>query len=484
MRNATCVVVAERRASVENRRRDIAVLAVLIALVTALHYLTINQEWAIHDFYRRLYYIPIILGAFKFRLRGGVLIAIIISFLYLPHVLFIWGFEDIGFVNQLLEITMFLFIGSIAGYLVEQLYRNNILLSEQLERITEIEILNENILNSMSYPLIALDNNNDIKIVNNAANKVYSDLKLNSNFMDYKNEVFKVIHDPLKSVITGEINHFDEIVRVSEERTHIVSHIKMYPLKNNDNEIKGTVVVIEDITEIYQLEEEIRRADKLSAIGVMASGVAHEIRNPLGIVKTIAQTIKSTSGLSEMDLEGLDIITAEVDRANGVIKEILDFSKIEKGELDQSNLLELVKDVIKITHKFAENNLVMIETDIDEDINCMMDISKMKQVFMNLIMNAVDAMPSGGKVKILGKKQGVKYVISVSDNGSGIPQEKLESIFNPFYTTKDTGTGLGLSITHKIIKDHNGSIKVNSTVGKGTEFVIKLPNDGEAKHEI
>ena len=351
-------------------------------------------------------------------------------------------------------------------------------------RITEIEILNENILNSMSYPLIALDNNNDIKIVNNAANKVYSDLKLNRNFMDYKNEVFKVIHDPLKSVITGEMNHFDEIVRVSEESAHIVSHIKMYPLKNNDNEIKGTVVVIEDITEIYQLEEEIRRADKLSAIGVMASGVAHEIRNPLGIVKTIAQTIKSASGLSDMDLEGLDIITAEVDRANGVIKEILDFSKIEKGELDQSNLLELVKDVIKITHKFAENNLVLIETDIDEDINCMMDISKMKQVFMNLIMNAVDAMPSGGKVKILGKKQGVKFVISVSDNGSGIPQEKLESIFNPFYTTKDTGTGLGLSITHKIIKDHNGSIKVNSIVGKGTEFVIELPNDGEAKHEI
>ena len=468
----------------ENRRRDIGVLAVLIALVTALHYLTINQQWAIHDFYRRLYYIPIILGAFKFRLRGGVVISVVISFLYLPHVLFYWGFEDIGFVNQILEITMFLFIGSVTGYLVEQLSRNNVLLTEQLARITEIEILNENILNSMSQPLIALDKNNDIKILNNAATNVYQDLKLHSNFIDYKSEVLEIIHQPLEGVSSGEVKQFDEIIRVRSNDVHIVSHIKMYPLQNNENEITGTVIVIEDITEMYQLEEEIRRADKLSAIGVMASGVAHEIRNPLGIVKTIAQTIKSSDKLNEMDLEGINIIIEEVDRANGVIKEILDFSKIEKGELVTGSVFELINDVIKITHKFAENNLVLIETDIDENLYCMMDVSKMKQVFMNLIMNAVDAMPDGGNVKITGKKHNEKVILKVSDNGLGIPEEKLDSIFNPFYTTKDKGTGLGLSITHKIIKDHNGSIKVNSTSGKGTEFVIELPNDSEVENEI
>jgi len=469
---------------VENRRRDIAVLAVLVALVTALHYLTINQEWAIHDFYRRLYYIPIILGAFKFRLRGGVVIGVVISFLYLPHVLFFWGFEDIGFVNQILEIIMFLFIGSITGYLVEQLSRNNILLSEQLERITEIEILNENILNSMSHAMIALNDSNDIKIINNAAREAYSNIKVNRNFMAYKNEVFEVIHEPLNGVRNGIINQFDEVIRVQNNNTHVVNHIKMYPLQNSDDEIMGTVIVIEDITEMYQLEEEIRRADKLSAIGVMASGVAHEIRNPLGIVKTIAQTIKESEGLSEVDLEGVSIIIDEVDRANSVIKEILNFSKIEKGELLNSNVYDLVNDVIKITHKFAENKLVLIETDIDKSISCMMDVSKMKQVFMNLIMNAVDAMPEGGKIIIQGTLQPDSVILKIVDNGSGIPEEKLDSIFNPFYTTKDKGTGLGLSITHKIIKDHNGTIKVSSTSGKGTEFVIKLPNDSEAEHEI
>lgn len=468
----------------EERKRDIAVLAVLIALVTALHYLTINQQWAIHDFYRRLYYIPIILGAFKFRLRGGVVISVLISFLYLPHVLFYWGFEDIGFVNQILEITMFLFIGSITGYLVEQLSRNNVLLTEQLARITEMEILNENILNSMSQPLIAVDNNNEVKILNNAATNTYKGLNLHSNLMDYKNQVFERVHLPLKCLTSGETTQFDEIIRVPYDDTHVVSHIKMYPIQNRESKITGTVIVIEDITEMYQLEEEIRRADKLSAIGVMASGVAHEIRNPLGIVKTIAQTIKSSDRIDEMDLEGINIIIEEVDRANSVIKEILDFSKVEKGELLISNVYELVNDVIKITHKFAENNLVSIETDVEDNLYCMMDVSKMKQVLMNLIMNAVDAMPDGGTVRISGKKQNEKVVLQVLDSGFGISEKQLDNIFNPFYTTKDKGTGLGLSITHKIIKDHNGSIKVKSTTEKGTEFIIELPNDREAKNEI
>lgn len=468
----------------DNRRRDIVVLAGLIFIVTSLHYLTINQRWAIHDFYRRLYYIPIILGAFKFRFRGGIIVGGIISLLYLPHVLFVWGVEDIGFINQLLEIIMFLFIGSIAGYLVEQLYRNNLLLSEQLERITEIELLNENILNSMSYPLIALDNNNVIKIINNAAKTTYNDLDLDNHFIDFKRGVFDEIHEALDRVIKGKTHQFDEIVKLNDGGNPVVYHVKMFPLKNESSAIMGTVISLEDITEVYKLEEEVRRADKLSAIGVMASGVAHEIRNPLGIVKTIAQTIKSSGKFDEMDMEGLEIIISEVDRANGVIKEILDFSKIEKGELIRYNLSELIKDVIKLTQKFAENNMVQVETDIDEALFCIVDVDKMKQVFLNLIMNAVDAMTSGGRVMIEGRLKDNRVVICVSDNGSGIPSERIDSIFNPFYTTKDTGTGLGLSITHKIIKDHDGSIQVSSNIGEGTEFLIELPVDSEAGYEV
>lgn len=470
----------KEKSKVENKKRDIAVLIVLITFVTALHYLTINQQWAIHDFYRRLYYIPIILGGFKFRLRGGVIISVAISFLYLPHVMFYWGIKDIGFVNQVLEITMFLFIGSITGYLVEQLSRNNVLLSEQLVRITEMEVLNENILNSMSQALIALDNNNNIKILNDAAKNTYKDLELHNNFFDTNITLLEIIRQPLSRVNSGEMKNFDKIIRIPSTTT-VVSHVRIYPLENNEKDISGTVIVIEDITEIYQLEEEIRRSDKLSAIGVMASGVAHEIRNPLGIVKTIAQTIKSSEGLSDTDFDGLEIIIEEVDRANGVIKEILNFSKIEKGELVTNNVFELINDVIKITQKFAENNLVLIDTDIDMSMYCLMDVSKMKQVFMNLIMNAVDAMPNGGKVIITGKMQGDKVIIKVTDSGLGIPQDKIDNIFNPFYTTKDKGTGLGLSITHKIIKEHYGMINVSSTIGIGTEFIIELPVDREVK---
>lgn len=463
-----------------NWKRDFAVLAMLIAIVTALHYLTIAQERAIHDFYRRLYYIPIILGAFKFRLRGGVVVATIISLLYLPHVLFYWGIDDIGFVNQLLEIAMFLLIGTITGYLVEQLNRKNIVLLEQLDRITEIEILNENILNSMSHPLIAVDNKSEVKILNNAAAESYIELSMDSSFANCQNSALREVQKPLREVLSGRLKYFDEVIRVGDETEPVVNHIRIYPLRNNDHRSIGAVVLIEDITEMHQLEEEIRRSEKLSALGVMVSGVAHEIRNPLGIVKTIAQTIKSTEGLTMTDREGLDIIVDEVDRANSVIKEILDFSRVESGVMSMGSVLELVGDVIRITQKFTEDKHVTIETDIDPQISCIMDMNKMKQVFMNLIMNAVDAMPDGGKIRIKGSKEGGNIVIKVSDSGTGIPEDKLESIFNPFYTTKDTGTGLGLSITYKIIVEHGGSLKVRSKMREGTEFVIELPYDREA----
>lgn len=477
-------VDVERRILVDTRKQSAMVLIILIASVTGLHYFTLTKEWAIHDFYRRLYYVPIIIGAFKYRFRGGIMIAIIISILYLPHVLIYWRYDDIGLINQLLEIVMFLFVSSITGYLVERLYKNNILLSEQLERITEIEILNENIINSISQPLIALNNNYEVKIVNNAAMETYNNLKINCNFLKIENEIFKVIDKPLKKAIDGSSYNYDKIIKIKEKDSYLVKHIKIYSLKNNSNEINGAVIVLEDITEIHHLEEEIRRAEKLSAIGVMASGVAHEIRNPLGIVKTIAQTIRSMGKLPETDIEGLDIIIAEIDRANDVVKEMLEFSKKEKGVLVNSNVSELVKDVIKIMEKFAENKLVDIETCIDDKINCMMDISKMKQVFMNLIMNAIDAMPNGGRVEISGVIVQNKILINVSDEGYGIPKNHLESIFNPFYTTKDIGTGLGLSIAYNIIKEHSGTINVNSKVNGGSEFIIELPYAGGKENEI
>lgn len=466
------------------RKNDIALLIVLIVMVTALHYLTINQRWAVHDFYRRLYYIPILLGAFQFRLRGGVITGIAVTLLYLPHVIFILGVENIVFINQLLEMIMFLFIGSMAGYLVEQLYRNNLLLTDQLERITEIEILNENILNSMSYPLIALDNNNMVKIINNAAKRYFVDLKTDDLFFEYQKDIFDEIHIAVERVVNGTLHRYDEILHLQLNLKPLVYHVKIFSLKNQNDDIMGTVISLEDITEVYQLEAEIRRSDKLSAIGVMASGVAHEIRNPLGIIKSIAQTIKASNKLNEMDTEGMEIIISEVDRANGVIKEILDFSKIERGVLININLNELVHDVIKITHNFVETSLVTIVTEIAPDISCLVDVGKMKQVFMNLIMNAVDAMPNGGFITIKGNVRDKKVIISVSDNGMGISKEKIDNIFNPFYTTKDSGTGLGLSITHKIIKEHNGTIRVNSTLGIGTEFLIELPNNSEVEYEI
>jgi signal transduction histidine kinase len=232
---------------------------------------------------------------------------------------------------------------------------------------------------------------------------------------------------------------------------------------------------MEDITEMHKLEEEIRRSDKLASIGIMASGVAHEIRNPLGIVKTIAQTIKLNDSLSLSDLEGINIIIDEVNRANSVIKEILDFSKIEKGILKENSIYELIEDVKKIIDNYSKDKNVDIINLVEENIELRIDVSKMKQVFMNLIFNAIDAMPLGGKVTIKSEISEKKIAIEITDNGVGIKEENIKNIFDPFFTTRDVGTGLGLSITHKIVKEHNGSIRVKSKANEGSSFIIELP---------
>lgn len=468
----------------KNNKKEIIIQLILIFSVTALHYFTSLQQWAIHDFYRRLYYIPIIFGAFKFRLKGGVLVAVTISFLYSPHIFLFWGIENIIFLNQLLEIIMFLFIGSTTGYLVENLYKNNFLLQEQLKRVTKIELLNKNILNSMNNILLAINVDKEIKIINNAAYKFMPELKIGMNILDLKKNEFKEVVKHLNSIISGELESFVGKSSTSYKFNNKSYKIWIYPLKNYNHKIEGAVIIIEDITKMHKLEEEVRRSDKLSSIGVMASGVAHEIRNPLGIVKTIAQTIKSGNSLASSDLEGINIIIEEVDRANSVIKEILDFTKIESGILGENNVYELIEDVKKITDNYSKDKNVEIINLIDSSIKLRIDISKMKQVFMNLIFNAIDAMPNGGKVIIRSILSDEKVFLEVSDNGLGIKEEDIKKVFDPFFTTREVGTGLGLSITYKIVKDHNASIQVKSEWNKGSTFVIEMPRLLGGKNEL
>ena len=225
----------------------------------------------------------------------------------------------------------------------------------------------------------------------------------------------------------------------------------------------------------------LARTDRLAAVGTLAAGIAHEIRNPLVAVQTFVQLLPEQIDDPEFRTTFLELTNSELARVSTLINDLMAFARPSPASLDEANINELAAQVVRLLAGQAKKRNVMLTARLSsEDLLCVVDQGQMKQVLMNLLMNALQATPAGGAVTIVtsmqGEAEGEGYcVIEVYDTGSGISPEQKEQIFDPFFTTKDSGVGLGLFITHQIIKEHGGSIDVESEVGQGTRFVIRLP---------
>ncbi|WP_242876901.1 two-component system sensor histidine kinase NtrB [Alkaliphilus peptidifermentans] len=458
----------------KTKYRSEALIIILILAITGFHYFTMSVYWPVHDFYRRLYYLPIILASFKFRLKGGFLASLAVVLLYAPHLIFYYGEINIEVINQFLEAGMFMVVGMITGYLVEKDHKKRILLENQLLRMANLENYTQNILDSLDSSVIAIDRKQQVSSMNNKAYDLFSD----------KNQLLKLLYkekliEELEGVISGvKVEFHKEIIYCNRQDKDLNLYISVYPLKNISNLIEGVVVVIQDITSFKELEQQVRRSERLSAIGQLASGIAHEIRNPLGIIKTISQTLKPELMDSD-NKEAMDIISQEIDRANKVIKELLDFAKPYTYKLEVIQLPILLEELMVLTKKYGEQKGVNIRLQIKRTAEIKGDLDKLKQGFINIIFNAIQAMPTGGVLEIIASRDDEWAIVHFFDEGEGISDEIKEKIFNPFFTTKDTGTGLGLAITHRIIEEHHGKINIYSRKDHGTNVAVYLPTAKE-----
>jgi signal transduction histidine kinase len=230
--------------------------------------------------------------------------------------------------------------------------------------------------------------------------------------------------------------------------------------------------------QLRKTQKELVKKEKLAALGEMAATVAHEIRNPLTSVRGFAQRIarKYASTGDGRLTEYTTIIIEEVDRLNKFIKDVLDFARRAKPEFKLVNLNKLVSDIITLMRDELTTNKIVVLSDLDMSLrDTVMDEALMKQVFLNLMQNARQAMNKGGVLIIRTQNSGSDVRIRIADDGGGIPKEILQKIWTPFYTTKVQGTGLGLSLVQRIIDDHHGRIYIRSRVGKGTVVDIFLP---------
>jgi diguanylate cyclase (GGDEF)-like protein/PAS domain S-box-containing protein len=248
---------------------------------------------------------------------------------------------------------------------------------------------------------------------------------------------------------------------------------KWIPILDENNDIEQIIVASRDITEKKRTEEFIQRSEKLSVVGQLAAGVAHEIRNPLTAIKGFLQMAEQEKD----ELKYTDIMLSEINRIEDIIKEFLALSKQQVKKVSKVNSQTLLQNVITLFSTQAVLNNVEIIQEFDEDlpdIDC--DQNQMKQVFFNILQNAVEAMTNSGVIRIQVAQLNEDYVrFRFIDQGAGISLERLRKIGEPFYSTKEKGTGLGLMISHKIIQEHEGTIQIDSVVDQGTTVEVLLP---------
>jgi signal transduction histidine kinase len=266
-------------------------------------------------------------------------------------------------------------------------------------------------------------------------------------------------------------------IHLDKDKKKIYYSISTYPLLENGEAI-GAIEISRDITKDINVQKAMMQQEKLASVGRLSAGVAHEINNPLTTILTTAMLIQEELDPEDPNYHELETITKESLRCRKIVSSLLDFARQSTPARKPCNINDVVNESVVLTNKQAAFKDLTLSFEPGEGIpSVQLDKGQIQQSIINLIINAVEATDAGGTISISTacKPQQGAIEIAVSDTGEGISETDLVRIFDPFYTTKDDGNGLGLAITHGIIEQHNGTIDVESKLGRGTTFTIKLP---------
>jgi two-component system, NtrC family, sensor histidine kinase HydH len=346
----------------------VGVIAVLVSIITILHFSTSTEHMYLHQIYQRSYYVPIILASFWFEIWGGLATAIGLTALYLIHIRHDWSHHPDYSFQQYAEIAMYLIIAALVGYL------------SQVQRKTREQLENAGSQLKAAYQ------------------------KLNETF------------------------------------------------------------------------DQLRHSDRLASLGQLSAGIAHEIRNPLGSIQGAVDILAQDLPPEDPKSEFAQIARKEVHRLEKLTGEILQFSKPAPPKQLPIDGREIIDAACRLCSDQAHRQGVEIVRRIESpEATILVDPEQIKQVLINVLINAIQAQPGGGRITILGGIEAGEWVLSIQDSGSGITPEQLDRIFDPFFTTRREGTGLGLSISFQLVKNNGGRIWATSEPGQGSCFHVSFP---------
>jgi nitrogen fixation/metabolism regulation signal transduction histidine kinase len=293
----------------------------------------------------------------------------------------------------------------------------------------------------------------------------------------------------LGQALSARLGSLTELVRRAETGSvealqlgSLLADATLAPLLGERGEVLGLVVALEDVTDAVRTKEALLRSERLATIGRMSAHVTHEVRNPLSSIGLNAELLEDLTGKLEADSRDAEearalcrAIVREVDRLSAITEEYLRFARLPRPELRESDLAELLGTIAAFVRRDCEAAGVAIELDVPADLpRVVVDPDQLRQALFNLVRNAKESMPEGGRLVLGAAREDAHVAVFVRDEGVGIPAAQLERIFDPFYSTKLTGTGLGLAMVQQIVNEHGGQIRVKSEEGRGTEFRVLL----------
>ncbi len=463
--------------------------------ITAIIYTT----GGIESIFSFLYLLNIISGGTILYRRGGTIIASFSTILYgaLLDLTYYGLINPMGyrfsqlqeyqsseiFYRILVNAAAFYLVAFLSSFLSEQIRKSRAELKVKQKDIADLEMLKENIIQSISSGLVTLDKYGKIIVFNRGAERIFN---INSSDAIQKdvNDIIPFIMPYLK---VNNPNKFSQLSYKRSEDEQIDLLLTISPLKERDGSEKGEILVFQDTTRIREMEQEVKRMEDLAMLGELAAGIAHEIRNPLASISGSIQVLNDSLSKEDVHINQrlMGIILREISRLNHLVNDFLNFARPQKIEIEEFNLSQLIMDTLYIfQNSQSRAQYIDVKTKFFNSLKIRSDPQQLKQVFWNIFLNACEAMPKGGVIcvstdklrELNGKDELIDSVIvKVEDNGPGIDPKIITDIFNPFSTTKKDGSGLGLAIVKRIVEGLGGKVSGQNLANGGAVITILLP---------
>jgi two-component system sensor histidine kinase PilS (NtrC family) len=371
-------------------------------------------------------------------------------------------------------------VGALGATLSTQTRRAGEQLARHQQMAGDLALLHQNTIRCLSSGLVTVSLEGAITSINEAACEILgiSEVAALGEGLASRIPKLKPVLDEAGPV--GSVRRH-ELDAVRADGTVRRLGLSATPLSDHRGEVIGRVIHFQDLTELRRMEIAVQRSERLASIGRLAAGIAHEIRNPLASISGSVEILKTLPGADDTETRQLvDIAVREVDRLDRLISDLLDYARPRTEERQRLDLGEVATEIAKAFDAERRDRSITVVVQAEPMVEVEGASGQIRQVLWNLIRNATDAMPSGGTIRITVAREELtggrrESVLSVSDDGIGIPKEDLDRIFEPFFSTKPSGTGLGLPTVARIVEDHRGTVDIHSEWGKGTTFGLRFP---------